>query len=289
MRAIIVVMGLCATAGAETPEDLVHGGEELAKAGRYSEAIDLFKAADRRQPRASNACLIALAYTRKEAWPQAEIFLDRCKAGATAGEPLPDWVPTATEQLAERLATVNVAAITLVVEPAGTPVELTVSSFAPDEVFAPRTIHLPPGHHVVTARARGWPDVHQTIEVHDRAAQHVTIHLRKPSIEIHRGRTPLVVLGAGAVVTAVAIGIHATWYRDAYNQLNDAKGRGDLGAFQMLEGDFKTKQRVTIGLYGIGLATVVTGLVLRQMGVGDAEVVVAPTNGGGVVSLEWQR
>ena len=123
--------------------------------GRYSEAIDAFKAAERIEPRALHACLIALAYTRRELWPQAEIFLDQCEKRATAADPLPEWVPTAKQQLAERLAAVNVAAVEIVVEPAGVDVKLAVSSFAPDELFEPRTIHLPPGRHVITVTAHG--------------------------------------------------------------------------------------------------------------------------------------
>src|SRR5690242_5920614 len=65
----IVVAGLwCALPApvhAETPAELQAKGEQLAKDGRFSEAIDAFKAADRIERRASHACLIALAYTRR--------------------------------------------------------------------------------------------------------------------------------------------------------------------------------------------------------------------------------
>ena len=50
----IVVAGLCAiaplVASAESAEELRARGEELAKDGRFSEAIDAFKAAERLEP-----------------------------------------------------------------------------------------------------------------------------------------------------------------------------------------------------------------------------------------------
>src|SRR4051812_16006045 len=91
---VALVVGAAAVA-AETPAELSARGEQLAKEGRFSEAITAFKAADAVEPRAKHACLIALAYTRRELWPQAEIFLDLCRTRATATDPVPDWVPLA--------------------------------------------------------------------------------------------------------------------------------------------------------------------------------------------------
>jgi hypothetical protein len=272
---------------------MVEHGETLARQGRYSEAIDAFKAADRAHPDASHACLIALAYTRRELWPQAEIFLDRCRAARD----VPDWVPTAEEQLRERLGTVNVAAVEIVVEP-DVHADLTVSSFAPDESFAPRTIHLPIGQHVVTARAPGYDQLQQTISVADKTPQRVVLHLHKtgekPSMRHVPGKLPWYVLGAGGVVTAGAIVFHATVYRSAYNELQAtqadvpsypvAKAR-----FDMLEPSFRTKQAIAWSLYGVGIATAITGVVMHYAHVGDTEVLVEPRSGGGVVSLGWRR
>src|SRR5512143_861795 len=98
---------------ADDREALQAKGEQLAKEGRYNDAIDAFKAADRIQPRASHACLIALAYTRREAWPQAELFLSICHQRANAGDPLPDWVPQADQMIKERLASANLAEVTI--------------------------------------------------------------------------------------------------------------------------------------------------------------------------------
>jgi hypothetical protein len=65
--AAIAVLVASSTARAElTAVELEARGEALAKTGRYGEAIEAFKAADHIQPRASHACLIALAYARRD-------------------------------------------------------------------------------------------------------------------------------------------------------------------------------------------------------------------------------
>ena len=160
-------------------QDLQTQGEQLAKDGRFSEAIDAFKAADKLQPTASHACLIALAYTRRELWSQAEIFLARCHERATPADPLPDWVPVAEQQIRERLATANAAPVTIQVTPATA--QLTVSSFAPDETFTARTIHLPPGHHVIIASAPGYVTARKEVVIETKDPQTVTIDLAPPA------------------------------------------------------------------------------------------------------------
>ena len=140
----------------QVADDLRARGEQLAKEGRLTEAIDSFKASNKLSQRATNYCLIGLAYTRRELWPQAEVMIDRCKRLATPGDPLPDWLPELDKVLAKRLSEVEIAPIELVVEPSTAKAELTVSSWSPDEQFEPRTIHLPPGSHHVSADAPGF-------------------------------------------------------------------------------------------------------------------------------------
>ena len=175
----IVVAGLVALAPvgarADQRQDLQQKGEQQAKDGRFAEAIESFKAADRIQPRASHACLIALAYTRRELWSQAQLWLTDCFSRANASDPLPDWASLAEKQIKERLQTANVVEVTIEVRPASAKAKVTVSSFAPDEVFEARTIHLTPGTHVVFAKAEGYPDRQQTIELRDKTPQRVVI------------------------------------------------------------------------------------------------------------------
>ena len=98
LRALALVMLFASVAYAEDADTLTAQGEQLAHDGEYSRAIETFKKADALAPSAKHACLIGLAYIRRELWSQAEIFLDRCKQRATAADPLPDWFAEATTQ-----------------------------------------------------------------------------------------------------------------------------------------------------------------------------------------------
>ena len=306
----IVVAGLgvlapsVATAD-ETAETFRARGEQLAKDGRYSEAIDAFKQAERMEPRARHACLIALAYTRRELWPQAEIFLAQCESRATPADPLPEWVPVAKQQLAERLAAVNVARVELKVEPAGADVKLAVSSFAPDELFTPRAIHLPPGRHVVIATAKGYNDAQKTVEVSDRSPQTGTITMLPIEDKTIPGpggggvvspapaksKVPLALMATGGGLVAVGAALHVFWYKPARDDLAATTDRGMYDG--ALTDKWSRARAVTIGVYAVGAATLVTGLVLRftlfEKAESAPQVSVTPTDGGGMVSVGWTR
>ena len=291
-------------ARAQPAADLQADGERLAKQGNYAAAIDKFKAADRLEPRASHACLIALAYTRRNLWPQAEIWRTTCHERASASDPLPEWMPAADKQIDDAIATANVAPVTIRVEPAGAAasVQLTVSSFAPDETFAPRVIHLPPGNHTIFAHAPGYADAQQLVEVKDRHPLDIVVTLHHPGEHAAppppppppppRSKVPWIVIGAGAAL-GVAGGIyHATLFRDAYDQLNNAKSQMQ---YDMVDatGRYDTRRKVLIGLYGAAAVTIAAGVVLRYTVYAHSErapaVAFVPQPGGGVVSLGWIR
>jgi hypothetical protein len=311
------VCALIATAAADpTGDELRANGEKLAKDGRYSEAIAAFKAADKLTPRATNWCLIGLAYTRRELWPQAEITITRCKQLASTADPLPSWLPALEAQLASRLASVDVAAVDIAVEPAGTEAELTVSSFAPDETFHARVIHLPFGHQVISASAPGYARTDVAIDIVDRTPKHVVLKLQsnvvaKPEVvtpppptptptpvavvttpvsapEPQRRLAPWIVMGAGAAIAVAGAIVEATWYKSAHDQLasdNYMQYPGDEGAFD-------TRRDVVIGLYAAGAVAIGVGVVLELTGHRDersAQISVAPTRGGSVVSVGWSR
>lgn len=308
----IVVAGLgvllpaVSSADGESAETYRARGEQLAKDGRFSEAIDAFKQAERLEPRARHSCLIALAYTRRELWPQAEIFLDQCESRATPADPLPEWVPMAKQQLAERLAAVNVSPVEIKVEPPGVEVKLAVSSFAPDELFSPRTIHLPPGRHVIIATAKGYNDAQKTVEVSDKSPQTVTITMLPiedkksvgpgepglpPPTATHQSKVPLVLMATGGGLVAVGAALHVFYYKPARDDLAETK---DMGAYQGELTDKWSKARnITIGVYAVGGATLLTGLVLNftvfKHEESAPQVSVTPTNGGGMVSVGWSR
>ncbi len=311
-------LALPATVGAESAGALRARGEQFAKDRRYSEAIDAFKAADRLEPRALHACLIALAYTRREAWPQAEIFLDQCEKRATPADPLPDWVPTAKQQLAERLAAVNVAAVEIVVVPAGVAAKLAVSSFAPDELFEPRTIHVPPGRHSITVTAKGYRDMQQTVEVKDRTPQRVSITMvpvateppptverpsaapstpapstPQPSTAAPASKLPVIVMGVGGALAVAGGAIHATLFRTARADMVDAAAMGDKAAFDDAEQRFDRYRALSIGFYAAGAVTLGTGIVLaltRHESKEPVHVTVSPIGDrGGMVTVGWTQ
>jgi hypothetical protein len=281
-------------------------GEQLAKDGRYTEAIDAFKAAERIEPRARHSCLIALAYIRRELWPQAEIFLEQCETRATQADPVPEWVPTAKQQLAERLTTVNVAPVNIKVEPAGVDVKLAVSSFAPDELFDPRLIHLPPGRHVIIATAKGYNDSQKTIEVVDKAPQEIVITMLPltsgpdgpgpgptPVVTESPSKVPVYIMAGGGVVVLGGVASHLLYYKGKRDDLAKAGNAGDEAAYNRILPGYNRARALTIGLYAVGGAAVITGLVLKltvfKGEEAPAQVSVVPTDGGGMLTVGWSR
>ena len=295
MIALVLVTASAVAYADPSAQDLQAQGEQLAKDGRFSEAIDAFKAADKQQPTASHACLIALAYTRRELWPQAEIFLARCHERATPADPLPDWVPVAEQQIAERLATANAAPVTIVVTPATA--QLTVSSFAPDESFAPRTIHLPPGHHVIIATAPGYETAQKEVVVDTKDAQTVTIEMQPvgqqkpvpkldvpvvPPEEHHSTFGSKLVIG-GAVLAGAGLLTYG-WMGYEWSQLRTQ----DSAQWDAHDGNYSLARGLTIGLWAVGGAALVTGLLWPSSPERPA-IAVMPTSNGGMVSVGWSR
>jgi len=302
VRALAIVLaGLgalapaAARAGADADADELRAqGERLAKNGRYSEAIEAFKAADRVEPRASHACLIALAYTRRELWPQAEIYMELCHGRATPSDREPEWVPQAEALIEERLRQVDVAPVEISTEPALPGVRLSISSFAPDETFGPRTIHLPPGHHTVIARAEGYEVERREIDVSGRALRRVVIKMWKVG---ERAAAPsrlgryLVYGGLGVGVAGAAA--HVLWYRGNLDRLRQARDEYDLRAYRSVEPAYDVSRWTTIGLYALGGAAVIAGGILHFKRGGrraEAAVTLVPRpEGGGVVAVGWAR
>jgi hypothetical protein len=274
-------------ASAESAAELQQKGERLATERHYTEAIDAFKAADKLEPSASHSCFIALAYTRRELWPQAEIFMKRCRAGGA----VPDWVPEAEQLVTERIAAANVAPVEITVAPAGIAAQLTVSSFAPDETFAPgTTIHLPPGHHVVLATAAGYEQHQQAIDITDKSPRRLAIELSERGQHSARAGAPSklprtllvaggVALGAG-VITYGVMGVG--WYK-----LRQNNGANFGTKYETM---YDVGRVATIGLWSAGAALAITGYVLRSRHHEDVPATAfVPVRGGGVLAVEWKR
>lgn len=304
MRALGCVVLTClasATAFADGVADRVAKGEDLAKEGKWTEAIENFKAADKLEKRAKHACLIALAYIRRELWPQAEVFLTSCRERANSGDPVPDWVPLAEQQLKERLTKAKVATVQIRVKPDALAAEsaIAVSSFEPDELFAPRAIHLPRGKHLITATAPGHEPVQQTIEIVDDSSREVVMDFEtkqapipeapKPAGKPGPSKVPLIVMASGGVVVLGAAGYHLLAFKPARDDLVNAP---DGATYDARVDKFNSARTTTIALYAIGGAAIVTGLVLNQTVFKKERaprVGAGVSRGGGMVVMEWNR
>lgn len=270
------------TVAAPGADELEARGQQLASAGHYSEAIAMFKQADRIEPRAIHACEIGLAYTRRELWAQAEIHFLICHERATSNDTLPDWVNEGEQLLHDRLAALDVAAVEIVVAPVEARAALAVSSFPPDESFSPRTIHLPVGHHVIVARAPGFEDAQVDVDVTDRQPRRVAIRMYRPG---EREATPTyrkleiaggIALGGAAVAYGV-MGICWLHLRD-----------GDPAAFRDWQGTgYDVARWTSIPLWALGGTLLATGLYLRHGQATDTQVGALPLRGGAAATVGW--
>ncbi len=272
-------------AHADRADELTTIGEEQARVGDYTRAIANFKQADALRPRARTACLIGLAYLRRELWPQAELFLTRCQARANPDDLLPDWLPEAEALLSRKLGEVEVTRVTIAVAPPTADATVTVSSFAPDETFAPRTIHLAPGRHVVEVTAPGYAPARETLELAGRGARTLAFRLaptRPPAGPGSPWPRRLAIIAGGAAV--VGAGFHA-WAAVTRGRLTDSSARYDaaIDAFRLERG-------AALGAYGVAAAAATAGLVLhlaRRDETVRLSGAVAP--GGGLVVVAWAR
>ncbi len=303
MRLLGGIVLFCATAAyADGVGEHVAKGEDLAKQGKWTEAIENFKAADKLEPRAKHACLIALAYIRRELWPQAEVFLSVCQQRASTADPVPDWVPLARQQLDERLATAKVATVSIRVRPdaLASQAAIGVSSFQPDETFAPRAIHLPRGKHLITATVPGREPVQQTIEITDDAPRDVVIDFdvapATPRPLAARSTTspskvPWIVMAAGGAIMLGGGGYHLLKFKGTRDDL-DAAPTG--AQYDAIASRFDSQRTTTIALYGVGAAVIATGVVLKYtLFKGQPEraprVGAGVSKTGGMVVMEWSR
>jgi len=180
----------------------------------------------------------------------------------------------------------------------------------------PRTIHLSPGRHVIIATAKGFNDAQKTVEVTDNRPQVVTITMLPIEVKIPdsgkvvggtiRGGTarspstlPYYVMAAGGLVVGAGALIHATLFLSAREKLIEANKLAAMNPqagkdkYDAWEPRFDSRRNLTLALYGVGAATVVTGLVLRltvfKGKESPAQVSVLPQDGGGMLTIGWTR
>ncbi len=296
---LLLAVALVSPAYAEDdPVALQARGEKLAKDGQFADAIEAFKAADAIRPTADHACLIGLAYSRRNLYGQAELFFDLChERGEQQGSPLPSWVDKVEREVRSRID--KLAAIKIVVK-RGDGAKVAVSAFLPDETFGPRTIHLPPGNHTITVTPEDGAPVERRIVVEGAEPQKVVVEVapepkraqpaERTAAPSHTGRNVAI---AGLGVLAVGAIVHATWYRSELSELEAAQSPPDVDRYDAHVDSYKTSRYVTIGLYAAGAATAIIGLVLhatRSTPESSAPAVsVVPTHGGGIFAVEWSR
>jgi hypothetical protein len=276
-----------------TPEAaLVAQGEQLARTGEFSRAIAAFKQAEQLHPSAANACRIGLAYTRRELWSQAELFFARCKARATAADPTPPWLAAAETALTSKLAEIDAAPIDVRVDAPGA--LISISSFPPDEKFAPRAIHLSPGNYTIVASAPDREPATVAIAVEARTAQIVTLVLPHPppppppppTRDQKIGRV-LLFSAAGAAIVAVAAHGLAAYDR---SQLDDARAANDPVAWDHHAGNFERDRAIAIGGYTIAIAAAITGAILHSHGPERAPTVTGSIDARtATIGIAWQR
>jgi hypothetical protein len=298
--AFVVVCAIAAAAAAaradnrREADDLAARGEELAKQGEWTRAIEAFKAADAKHPRAKHACLVGLAYLRRELWAESELFLSICRQRASAEDPLPDWVDAADGQLRDKLAKAGAAAVTIDVAPPAALALVTVSSFAPDESFTPRTIHLAPGTYIVTAAAPGYRGARQELTIADASPRTVTLALEataRPEVATATrasSRAPWIVMAAGAAVIAGGFAVDAFAVQPVRSFLNTTPSSA---AYLYRQPEFARDQAITLALWSVGGVVIGTGVAMRVMAArrGEPRVGVAISRGGGALTLEWSR
>ena len=293
-------MSVCAAVAgpAHADDDLQKRGEQLAKDGQFAEAIDVFKAADAERPSTELACLIGLAYGRRNLYGQAELFFDQCHERAESGDPVPSWVPKVEQQFRDRLASSKLVRVKIVVKHARKPT-VVVSAFAPDERFSPRVVHLPPGRHTITVTDADRDAVERTVVVEEGEPKSVVFDLAKstespdepePSQPAdHVGRN---VVFAGLGIAALGAIVHATWYKSELDELEASQFPPDVLRYDAHADAYERARYVTVGLYAAGAITVIVGVVLhasRKPDEAGPSVSLTPTTGGGIVAVEWSR
>jgi hypothetical protein len=166
-----------------------------------------------------------------------------------------------------------------------------MSSFANDEQFSARTIHLAFGDHVISAKAPGYLPARQALTVTDKTRKQIVIALERDLRRITvRPKEPWFVVGAGGALLVAGAAYHLFAYKPIHDRL--AADVADPETYNFADykahsHTYDVRRDVTIALYATGAATVIVGLVLKRTVFRDHEVLVSPQPGGAVVGVSW--
>jgi hypothetical protein len=317
---LVALLLVPAAAGADEATEranaLVQEASDLGRAGKLEEAIAKFKAAEQLLPRAIHDCNIGLAYVRLQRWPQAEMFLARCRERWSAEEtrPLEPWVDRRIREAQKQLSEGDYGPVRLTSEPAGA--TIFVAAFGDDESFdVPRIIWLPAGEHRLEASADGYEPTAITVTAvrGERvdiaiALAAVAVELSPPSDEAAQAITALpgnaevatdvaprrsrkvgwIVSGGGLGLVAAGGVFHAL----AFDAKSDAEKLGPGPEFDALDDKFSKRRAVAIGAYAVGGATIAAGIYLLVRSRGEREPAPPVSVGSGPgdvgVSVLWR-
>jgi len=292
-------------------------GEKLARAGLYAESIARFKAAEQLAPHAAHDCYLALSYFRLKKLGQAELFMQRCAARATGGDPAPSWLVSMGNDLKSAIAAADLSSVAITVKPeaAAGAARLTCSAFAADETFAPTTIHLPPGSHTLRVEAEGFAPLEKSIEVTSKQPLAVELTLDAapaaepaapapapptaavpaPAVTAQaappaegRGPWPYVVLGVAGAALVGGVAMHVK----ALHTKDDAES--SLARYNRLANDYDSQRSFTYTLYTVAIIAGGIGAWMwfhgpPDDGAGGFQASAAAAPDGAFVTFGWTR
>ena len=137
----------------------------------------------------------------------------------------------------------------------------------------------------------------QAIDIADRGERRVVLELHKPGamvvapkplVHAAPSKVPWIVMGVGGAVALAGVATDVFVLQPVRDRLAHAQTIGEYDAY----GDsFTARRTATLLLYGAGITTIAAGIVLRYTVFKHAEVSVAlaPTTGGAMIALGWQR
>ena len=169
--------------------------------------------------------------------------------------PLPSWLVIAERELDDHLHAGRLVPVAIRIEPADG-ATFGVSSFAPDEVFSPRIVHLPVGRYVITATAPGRARVQTAIDVTAGKPREAVLRFGGAD----RSRVPWIVAGTGAALLIAGGIYHAAELAPVRATLAGAR---DPVTYDRNSATFDRRREITLGLYAVGAAAAITGVVLH--------------------------